>query len=560
MEKFNLKKYIRTDFCFEHDHDHKKNNILLQYKNSNLYYMDREEYSFYKQQARELYWRKCLLILLDDFDLSLLAKDFLTELIVFTDSENRILGYVKCQDLLKELSSDFEELQAYFHTVMDTIENSVSVVDKEGKTIVWTEGAEKVFSIRKEDILGENMKKFFPEEMLLNQETLLTGKTFKHHLHKPREDLFVLININPVVVNGDIIGAVAAETDITSHVMLSKELLSASSKIQQLQKEVSRLNNAIDPFQKIKGSSIEIKNAVSLAKKMAKTEQNVLLLGETGVGKEVFAKAIHDECRLSKPFIALNCGAISPALFESELFGYEKGAFSGGDPNGKPGKIELADEGTLFLDEVGDLPLDQQVKLLRVLENKAYYSVGGLKVKEAKCRIIAATNKNLEAMAERGEFREDLFYRLNTLTIFIPPLRKRRQDILELFHLFIHESSLKYGLDITFIAPQITKLLLEYEWKGNIRELRNAVDRMVLLSENGSILPNTLPEKILKAKPHLFLPSANELQNEINRFEKQKILDALKGENGNKSEAAKRLGITRTTLYNKMKKLNITDW
>lgn len=560
MENLYFKKYIRTDFCFEHDHNHKKNNILLQYKNSDLYYMDKEEYSFYKQQTKELFWKKCVVTSMDDFDLSLFAKDFLTELIVFTDSENRILGYVKCQDLLKELSNDFEELQAYFHTIIDTIENSVSAVDKEGKTIVWTEGAERIFSIRKEDILGIEMKNFFPEEMLLNQETLLTGKAFKHHLHKPREDLFVLININPVVVKGKIIGAVAAETDITSQVMLSKELLSASSKIQQLQNEVSRLNNTRDPFQKVKGSSVEIKNAISLAKKMAKTDENVLLLGETGAGKEVFAKAIHDQCRLSKPFIALNCGAISPALFESELFGYEKGAFSGGDPNGKPGKIELADKGTLFLDEVGDLPLDQQVKLLRVIENKTYYSVGGLKVKAANCRIIAATNKDLEAMVERGEFREDLFYRLNTLTIFIPPLRKRRQDILELFHLFIHESSLKYGLDITFIAPQITQLLLEYEWKGNIRELKNAVDRMVLLSENGSILPNTLPEKILKEKPHFFLPSANELQNEINRFEKQKILDALKGENGNKSEAAKRLGITRTTLYNKMKKLNISDW
>ncbi|MEK3853923.1 sigma-54 interaction domain-containing protein [Cytobacillus sp. FSL H8-0458] len=555
-----LKKCLRTDFCFEHDNDYKENTVLLQYQDSELSYMEREEYSFYKKYSKDLYWKKCVLLSLDDFDLSLLEKGLLTELIVFTDSDSNIIGYVKCQDLLKELSSEFKELQAYFHTVMDTIENSVSVVDKEGKTIVWTEGAEKIFSISKKDILGENMKKFFPEEMLLNQETLLTGKSFKHHLHKPREDLFVLININPVVVNGDIIGAAAAETDITSHVMLSQELLSASSKIQQLQNEVSRLNNTTDPFQKIKGSSMEIKNAVSLAKKMAKTDQNVLLLGETGVGKEVFAKAIHDECRLSKPFIALNCGAISPALFESELFGYEKGAFSGGDPNGKPGKFELADEGTLFLDEVGDLPLDQQVKLLRVPENKTYYSVGGLKAKEAKCRIIAATNKNLEAMAERGEFREDLFYRLNILTIHIPPLRKRRQDILELFHLFIHESSLKYGLDITFIAPQITQLLLEYEWKGNIRELRNTVDRMVLLSENGSILPNALPEKIVKEIPHLCMPSANELQNEINSFEKQKILDALKGKNGNKSEAAKRLGITRTTLYNKMKKLNITDW
>ncbi|WP_079507521.1 sigma-54 interaction domain-containing protein [Mesobacillus jeotgali] len=558
MEKLDIKKIIRTDYCFDGTEDLSSFSIILKIDKDQLYFLSADDYSFYKQMAsKKLNWKKCLMIKIDDFDMNKIPQKTISNLVVFTSSNDDIMGYVEWEDLFRHVSSGYQELEAFFHTLVDTIENSVSVVDKESKTIVWTKGAEKIFSIPKEEILGKDMKHFFPKEMLLNEETMLSGKSFKNQLHKPREDLFVLINVNPVISNGEIIGAVAAETDVTSQVLMNQELFNASSKIQKLQSKVSKLSNSIDPFQKIKGSSREINNAVSLARKMAKTSENILLLGETGVGKEVFAKAIHNESRSEKPFIALNCGAISPTLFESELFGYEKGSFSGGDPKGKIGKIDLTGEGTLFLDEVGDLPLEQQVKLLRVLENKMYFPVGGLKARSVKCRIIAATNKNLEKLAEQGKFREDLYYRLNTFTIQIPPLRMRRQDILELFHLFLYESSLKYGRQIIYIAPQITQMLLEYEWKGNIRELKSVVDRMVLFSEDGHLVPDSLPEKIAKVESIPVYVSDKDLQNDVDIFEKQKIVEALTKEKGNKTEAAKRLGITRATLYNKMKKLNI---
>jgi PAS domain S-box-containing protein len=557
LEKLDVKKILRTDYCFEGTRNLSSCSIILKNDKDHLYFLSADDYSFYKKMAsKELNWKKCLTIHIDDFNMEGIPQKIFSNIIVLT-SRNDIMGYVKLEDLFRHVSSGYQELEAFFNTLVDTIENSVSAVDKESKTIVWTKGAEKIFSIPKEEILGKDMKHFFPKEMLLNEETMLSGKSFKNHLHKPREDLFVLINVNPVISNGEIIGAVAAETDVTSQVLMNQELFNASSKIQKLQSKVSKLSNSVDPFQKIKGSSREINNAVSLARKMAKTSENILLLGETGAGKEVFAKAIHDESSSEKPFIALNCGAIAPTLFESELFGYEKGSFSGGDPQGKIGKIELAGEGTLFLDEVGDLPLDQQVKLLRVLENKLYFPVGGLKARPVKCRIIAATNRNLEKLVEQGQFREDLYYRLNTFIIQIPPLRMRRQDILELFHLFLYESSLKYGRQIIYIAPQITQILLEHEWKGNIRELKSAVDRMVLFSEDGHLGPDSLPEKIAKVEKIPVYVSDKDLQNNVHAFEKQKIVEALAKEKGNKTEAAKRLGITRATLYNKMKKLNI---
>jgi PAS domain S-box-containing protein len=565
MEQLYLDKIMHVDFAelsegqqiAEHQNDY---DLIFKEVNHQVYYLTRVEFSFWKNNTNSnMVWKETV-IHQEGNPLDLREALTVLDIIVIKNKSKKIVGYVTIKDLLKEAVNMYDKMQAFFHTIIDTIDNSVSVVDREGKTIVWTKGAENIFSIQKEDILGEDMKNFFPKEMLLNEEAMVTGKTFRHHLHKPREDLFVLININPVPLNGEIVGAVAAETDVTSHVLMNQELLKASSRIHELQKEVSRLKETVDPFQKIRGSSLEIKSAISLAKKMSKTSANVLLLGETGVGKEVFAKAIHDEHRADKPFVALNSGALSPALFESELFGYAKGTFSGGDPNGKIGKIELAGEGTLFLDEVGDLPLDMQVKLLRVLENRTYYSVGGLDIKTVKCRVIAATNKDLEELVKKGEFREDLYYRLNTLTINIPPLRERKQDILELFHLFIYEASIKNNREIHYIAPHINQLLLEYDWHGNIRELKNVIERMVLLTEDGYITPNLLPEKIASINKTNYLPSSKELEREVKQYEKLKILEALESENGNKTEAAKRLGITRATLYNKMKKLNITSF
>ncbi|QTC40161.1 sigma 54-interacting transcriptional regulator [Bacillus sp. V3] len=564
MEQLYLDPIMHDDFIVvpgagQYTDEQCSHHLVFMNCNETIYYLNRDEYTALGSGTiNQNAWRKTLSHQAGTPFYIRKGPDSY-DVIVVKDSNQKIVGYVTLRDLLQEALNEYDKVKAFLHTIVDTIDNSVSVVDRDGRTMVWTKGAETIFSIQKEDILGKDMKHFFPKEMLLNEETMVTGNSFRHHLHKPREDLFVLINTNPVHLNGEIIGAVAAETDVTSHVWMNQELLHASSKIHELQNEISELKEAVDPFQQIRGSSLKIKKAISLAKKMSKTSANVLLLGETGVGKEVFAKAIHDENRADKPLVALNCGALSPSLFESELFGYSKGAFSGADPNGKIGKIELAGDGTLFLDEVGDLPLDLQVKLLRVLENRVYYSVGGLKVKSVNCRVIAATNKNLEALVQKGEFREDLYYRLNTLTIEIPPLRERKQDILELFHLFLYKASKKYNCDIQYIAPLINQSLLEYEWHGNVRELKNMIERMVLLSENGYLTADLLPEK-MAGKNTMHSPDSKELEREVKQYEKLKILEALESEKGNKTEAAKRLGITRATLYNKMRKLNITGF
>jgi PAS domain S-box-containing protein len=562
MDHVHIKEILRTDFYIdlkEEDSMSKKNSSLLfKLEDDECFYIKKEEYFFYKETSKQLYWKKAS-VYNDKNVQDLLKVPPKSDVSVIKDDKQQIIGYVLLKDIFTILQSELQRTQAFFQTMIDTMENSVSIVDREGKTIVWTKGAEDIFSIKREDILGKDMNGFFPKEMLLNNVSMATGKSFKHQLHKPREDLFVLINVNPVLLDGEVIGAVAAETDITSQVMMNQELLKASSQIQKLQKEVSKWTEPVDSFQKIRGSSPKIKEAISLAKKVAKTNVNILLLGETGVGKEVFAKSIHDQEKLEKPFIALNCGALSPALFESELFGYAKGAFSGGDPKGKIGKIELARDGTLFLDEVGDLPLDMQVKLLRVLENKTYYPVGDIRLSHVNCKIIAATNKDLDELVEKGLFREDLYYRLNTMSLTIPSLRERKQDIVELLHLFIYEYSLKYEKEIHYIAPPITKYLLNYDWPGNIRELRNVIERAVILSEGGAITPNLLPEKIHKTDKSYAESPSEALQSELHQYERLKIIEVLELEKGNKKEAAKRLGISRATLYNKMKKLAITN-
>ncbi|MGG0176138.1 sigma-54 interaction domain-containing protein [Gottfriedia acidiceleris] len=524
---------------------------------SEVWMLTINEYLHFKSRnIKEYYWKKAGVFSEKAVIQDVIQEVQTSDVVVITDGEGKIKGYINSAVLVSKVFESYQYLEAYFRTMIDTMDGSVSIVDEAGKTVVWTQGAERIFSIPKEEIIGNKMEEFFPKDMLLNKVTMDTGQSFRHKHHKPREDLFVMINSSPIFINDRIVGAVAAETDITSQVIMNQELMNASSKILQLQKEVSRLQLSHDSFQQIKGSSQLMKETVSLSRKMSETSANILLLGETGVGKEVFAKAIHFYRGSSSPFIAVNCGAITPSLFESEFFGYEKGAFSGADVKGKKGKLELAHGGTLFLDEIGDLPLDMQVKLLRVLQDKTYYRVGGTKLLTAQCRIIAATNKDLEAMVEANTFREDLFYRLNILSITIPPLRERKEDVMELLHQFIYEFSLLYHRTIKIVDPQVTSALLQYNWPGNVREMRNVIERLVLLSVEGTISLGALPPKLIQSTL-LSTGYDDSLQDDLNDFEKNKIIEAIQTEKGNKQAAAKKLGISRATLYNKMKKLKI---
>ncbi|KQL45828.1 histidine kinase [Brevibacillus choshinensis] len=478
--------------------------------------------------------------------------------LLILDETGQPAGYVERNTVLPSIFESYEVLEAYFETMIKTMDASISVIDEEAKIMVWTEGAERIFSLKSKEVLGHPITDYFPLEMLETLKSLHNGQSLYRHQHQPREDLVVLINTNPIYLHDKIIGAVAAETDITSQVRLNQELLNANKKVNHLQQEMAKMSPSSDPFQQIKGSSLAIRQIKAMIQKLSATQATVLILGESGVGKELFAKAVHDVREgANAPFVAINCGAISPTLFESELFGYEKGAFSGADQKGKKGMIELARGGTLFLDEVGEMPLDMQVKLLRVLQEKKYYPVGGTKQIEADFRIVAATNKNLEELVREGRFREDLFYRLNVVTMKIPPLRERIEDTIELAHFFLYEFSLRYNRPIHAISQNVMQNLLQYDWPGNIRELRNAIERLVVFATDGMVKEEDLPYS-LQSQPK---PSSIELpddlislQEELEAHERRVILRAIELENGNKQAAAKRLGISRATLYNKLNK------
>lgn len=478
--------------------------------------------------------------------------------LLVVDAAGHPTGYLDRSTALNAVFSSYEVLEAYFQTMIKTMDASISVIDEETKIVVWTEGAERIFSLRSKDVLGHPITDFFPLDMLETLKSLTTGQSVYRHQHQPREDLVVLINTNPIYLHDKIIGAVAAETDITSQVRLNQELLNVNKKVLHLQQEMARMSPAADPFQPIKGTSQAIRQIKGMIQKLKATQATVLILGESGVGKELFAKAVHDVREgPDAPFIAINCGAISPTLFESELFGYEKGAFSGADQKGKKGMIELARGGTLFLDEVGEMPLDMQVKLLRVLQEKKYYPVGGTRQIEADFRIVAATNKNLEELVKEGKFREDLFYRINVVTLKIPPLRERIEDTIELAHFFLYEFSLRYNRPIHAISQNVMQNLLQYDWPGNIRELRNAIERLVVFATDGTIKEEDLPYSLQggqKPSPPPLPGELISLQAELEAHERRVILRAIELENGNKQAAAKRLGISRATLYNKLNK------
>jgi sigma-54 specific flagellar transcriptional regulator A len=316
------------------------------------------------------------------------------------------------------------------------------------------------------------------------------------------------------------------------------------------------------------GQSPAIKEILSIINKLSKTDSTVLIMGESGTGKELVAKMIHQKStRATKPFIPVNCGAIPSELLESELFGHEKGAFTGAVYS-RPGRFELAHEGTIFLDEIGDMPLHLQVKILRVIQERTFERIGSTKPLHVNVRIIAATNKNLENEVKEGKFREDLYWRLNVVPLLIPPLRERKEDIPILCEYFINKFSEKFGYELK-IKSDAFDLLLNYHWPGNVRELENLIERLYVLSENGVITINDLPERIKFSEsffsrniiPEELNPFASsiDLNEVIKEYEKKLILHALNLNGWVKSRAAKYLRINRTTLIEKMKRLGIKD-
>lgn len=299
-------------------------------------------------------------------------------------------------------------------------------------------------------------------------------------------------------------------------------------------------------------------DVLSMMKRVADTKANVLLIGETGTGKELAAQALHDlSSRKDQPLIKVNCAAIPDTLLESELFGYEKGAFTGAMTK-KPGKFELADGGTIFLDEIGDVSSVIQVKLLRVLQEKTFERLGGSKTIKADVRIIAATNRNLRELVAKGEFREDLYYRLNVVPIHLPPLRERIEDIVPLIHRFLLKSAQISNRDPKILSEKALKILLRYPWPGNIRELENTIERCVVVTESNCIEAEDLPGYILESQAMETTPSPN-LEDTVDNAEKEVIKKVLSECGGNRTKASEMLGISRRSLHRKISKYGIEE-
>jgi DNA-binding NtrC family response regulator len=330
---------------------------------------------------------------------------------------------------------------------------------------------------------------------------------------------------------------------------------------QSLIDEVRNLRSALDRrygFESIIGHSKSLLTVLEKASRVAQHDTTVLINGETGTGKELLARAIHHNSRRrNQPFVTINCGAIPKELIEAELFGFARGAFTGANAN-KSGKVEMADGGTLFLDEIGELPLEAQVKLLRLIQHGEIERVGATAVKVINVRTIAATHRNLSAMVEDGAFREDLYYRLAVVPLYLPPLRERREDISEIAEFLFHRAKERHGMQNVRVAPSLASRFTAYRWPGNIRELENVIERMLVLSNGETITESDLPEEFRQASGAVNQTSLLlELPEEgisLEAIERELLLRALERFKGNQTQAARYLDISRRTFIYRMEK------
>lgn len=457
-----------------------------------------------------------------------------------------------------------------YEKILENINETIYVVDENGIVTYCNKRAEDLYGIQRSDILGKHIEKFFPNALCL--QVLKTGQSYEYVEHRPREGNFVLISSIPIREGDRLIGAVSIDQDITEVKRMSSELQEAKSRIKYLEyiEEMMKSGSGESGFEKIVYKSKQMYDLILLAKRVAESDASVMIMGESGTGKDLFAHAIHQEsARRDGPYVVVDCSAIPPSLMESELFGYEPGAFTGAQRKGKAGKFEVADGGTVFLDEIGELPLEMQSKLLRVLEGREFYRVGGVKPIRVDIRIIAATNRDMGAMLKSGSFRQDLFYRLNVFSLNIPPLRERRDDIPILIDFYLKRYSVINNKLIDRIAPEVMAMLLHYHWPGNVRELKNAIERLVILSEDNAITTGHLPRIVEtigngatatdEGRMATEFQTLLSLEEAVIAAERQTILNALKAAGNNKAQTAKLLDIPRSTLYYKLQKLKLLD-
>jgi PAS domain S-box-containing protein len=457
----------------------------------------------------------------------------------------------------KDINNLLSQTENFFKNLVDNMQVGVIVSDHEGRIIYINETYARFLNMDSEAQIGKHAT-----EIGVNSRLHIVAKTGKAEINWPHQfkEKAFLVHRVPIKESGRIIavlGLVLFDSATTAS-KLAEQVSLLESKVKLYENELASLRSVRFTFDSIVGVSEAILDAKQKAIKAATNQYPVFITGESGVGKELVAQAIHHgSSRRHYPFVRVNCPAIPKELFESELFGYEKGSFTGANPKGKPGKFELANHGTIFLDEIGDLPLHMQPKLLRVLEGKEFERVGGSSLIRSDFRLLTATNQILEEMMEKNRFRKDLFYRLNVIPIHIPPLRERRDDIIPLaYHLLkqiVHDS----GFYEIKLDPEAEKLLKNFDWPGNVRELSNLLERVASYLEKDTIYPCDLPFHLYRSRKTSIKLNRISLRQVQGGAEEKAILYALESTNYNKVKAADILGIHRSLLYKKMKKYNL---
>lgn len=437
--------------------------------------------------------------------------------------------------------------------LVDTLGN----INKVNKTYL------EILGLTEADVLDKHILEVTPHSRL--PEVL---KTREVHLadHWPVNGHDTIVFRMPLYKDGKLIGAMGQSLvlDAAGVKILSQKLKEAEGELAAYKEVVSSIYSSKYCFDSIVGEDIKLRNLKSIAQRAANTGSTILITGESGTGKELFAHAIHQASpRVNQAFVRVNCAALPDNLLESELFGYEEGAFTGARKGGKPGKFELANRGTIFLDEIGDMPLAMQSKLLIVLQEREVERVGGTKPIRVDVQVIAATNRNLEDMMKKGKFREDLYYRLNVVTLNVPSLRKRPKDICLLINNLIPKLNYRLHTQVKRVSEEALQLLCSYDWPGNVRELENLLERAMNLADmyqNDCLTTEHFPSlSRLVELPMVGNDTSDNLGEAVEKIEQETIKRVLQKTQYNKAQTAKLLGLNKSVLYRKLKKYDLTS-
>ncbi len=475
-----------------------------------------------------------------------------------TDSETFFffLNTSKMENVFPQLNHT-KKIENDFYKILESIYDDFTIINKDGIIEKVLPNFESVYGVPSKEAIGstifemEHRKIFNP---CISARVMKSNKP-ETMLQVTKNNKYLMCAAVPIFSDNNELEKIISYTrDVEKYELLEEEHRKLQDTMTSYLVQLEQLKQEYKKNSKIIGVSQKIKNLIHTAMKVAKFDATVFINGESGVGKNMLADLIHSSSkRADAPFICINCGAIPEHLLESELFGYEKGAFTGAGQAGKAGLIELADHGTLFLDEICDLPLHMQVKLLKVIQEKKVIRVGGVVEKSIDFRLIAATNKNVEKMVEQGTFREDLYYRLNVLSLTVPPLRERKEDIFPLINHFTKKFNEQYEINHVFTNSAIN-YMEAYCWPGNIRELENVVERTILTADDYSITEEQLPYYIYSNEhPHNVSKKSRTLKQILEDVEKEVLLDSYE-RNGTTTKVAIELGVSQPTVSVKLNK------